>query len=167
MYRIIPIVFVSALLISGTAHAASIKSSVSAEADSGGNTVGSGGTVVTGNESASVETHTVVGGSEPATVHVEVEANGVRHEETYTSDTGNIEVHIATSSSAYGAKSDVLVDIVATGTARATSTSHGFFSWFASLWNRTATTSVDTEARVEAGGNNIFARIFARIFWFI
>lgn len=59
-----------------------IKSSVSAEADSGGNTVGPGGTIETGDERASTYVKNTVQGTSTNSVYIRTETKGEVHEET-------------------------------------------------------------------------------------
>jgi hypothetical protein len=63
------------------AHA-QIYSSVSASSDSGGNTVGSGGKIITGDSSASVQVTTNTSSSNTSDVQIRTSVNGTMHEET-------------------------------------------------------------------------------------
>lgn len=63
------------------AHA-QIYSHTTATADSGGNVAGPGGTVTTGNSSASVQVHTTTSSSGTSSVYIKTDVNGTVHEET-------------------------------------------------------------------------------------
>ncbi len=86
------VLFIIVMLIStGTAHAeirisntSSVKGSTSATASSGGNEVGSGGSVTTGAASASATSHTQAGsGGGSVEVHTETTVNGETKSESY------------------------------------------------------------------------------------
>lgn len=64
---------------------AAIYSHTEAVSNSGGNTVGQGGTVTTGDASASVHV-TTTNGEGSSTVYIKTEANGEVHEETLTAE---------------------------------------------------------------------------------
>ena len=82
------------LLIPGLA-AADIKSSTSASSESGGNVLGPGGKVTTGGASASVSTSNT-SGSSSSSVYIKTDANGVVHEETYTTNKSTVDVSVQT-----------------------------------------------------------------------
>lgn len=72
----------------------SVQSSVSATSNSGGNVVGPGGKVETGNSSASANVSSSVSGSSSSSVYIKTNANGTVHEETYSSQSGQIDVSV-------------------------------------------------------------------------
>lgn len=80
----------------------SINSTTEASSDSGGNVVGPGGQIRTGDESASVFQYTSVNGNGVVESRVTTEQNGVRTTEVRTENlapTGRVDIRIATSSS--------------------------------------------------------------------
>lgn len=76
--------FLSLLVVSLPAMAhAQIYSHTSASSNTGGNVVGPGGKVITGNESASVRvSNTSAQGTSSSSVYIKTEVNGTVHEET-------------------------------------------------------------------------------------
>lgn len=74
---------------------ADIKSSTTATADSGGNYAGPGGTITTGSASASVTTSNV-SGSSSSSFYIKADAGGVVHEESHSSDSGDVRVKVTT-----------------------------------------------------------------------
>lgn len=89
-----PITIIAILLVPALVSANTVQSSVSATSNSGGNVVGSGGSVTTGNSSASVNVSSSVSGSSSSSVYIQTNANGTVHEETYTSESGQIDVSV-------------------------------------------------------------------------
>ncbi|HEY4502082.1 MAG TPA: hypothetical protein VJJ20_03400 [Candidatus Paceibacterota bacterium] len=78
------------------AHA-NINSNTSASSNTGGNVVGQGGTVTTGDAVSSVQvSNTSAQGTSSSSVYIKTEANGVVHEETYTSDKADTSVRVET-----------------------------------------------------------------------
>ncbi len=80
----------------GMAHA-QIYSHTTASSNSGGNTVGAGGTVTTGNAVSSVQvSNTGSQGTSSSSIYIRTEANGVVHEETIHSDNTHADVSVET-----------------------------------------------------------------------
>jgi len=87
-------ILLSLIIVSVPAMAhAQIYSNTSASSNSGGNVVGPGGTVTTGDSSASVQVTTNTSSSNTSTIEIKTNVNGVVHEESRTT-TGatNVEV---------------------------------------------------------------------------
>lgn len=80
------------LLAPGLASA-DIESRTSASSQTGGNVVGPGGKVTTGGASASVSTSNVSGHSS-SSFYIKTDANGVVHEESYTSHSSDASVSV-------------------------------------------------------------------------
>ena len=74
------------------AHA-QIYSNTSASSQTGGNVVGAGGNVETGDASASVTTSNVSGKSS-SSVYIKTDVNGVVYEESHSSDSGDVSVEV-------------------------------------------------------------------------
>lgn len=72
---------------------ADIQSHTSASSETGGNVVGPGGKVETGNTSSSVTT-TNISGKSSSSIYIKTDTNGVVHEETHTSDSSNVQVSV-------------------------------------------------------------------------
>jgi hypothetical protein len=72
---------------------AQIYSQSSASSNSGGNVAGPGGAIETGGASASVTTSNA-GGTSNSSVYIRTQANGVVHEESYTSSSSEIGVSV-------------------------------------------------------------------------
>lgn len=87
------IAITAVLLVPGLA-AASIESHTSASSQTGGNVVGPGGTVKTGDASASVTTSSSASGSSSSSYYIKTDINGQVHEEHHTSNTGDVSVSV-------------------------------------------------------------------------
>ncbi len=84
------------LSLPGMAYA-HIESSTSAVSNTGGNTVGAGGTVTTGNAVSSVQvSNTSSQGTSSSSIYIRTEANGVVHEETVHSNDEHTDVLVET-----------------------------------------------------------------------
>lgn len=76
------------------ASSGSVHSSASATAISGGNTAGPGGSVTTGDAAASVQVLSTINGGSTSSVVVQTNVNGATEEETYTAQSGRLEVSV-------------------------------------------------------------------------
>ncbi len=94
LYKILLSLLVVSLPAMAHAH---IESSTSASSNSGGNVVGQGGTVTTGDSSASVQvSNTKSSGSSSSSIYIKTEANGTVHEETIHSSDAHTDVSVET-----------------------------------------------------------------------
>lgn len=85
---------VIALSLPAMSHA-QIYSNTSASSNSGGNTVGPGGSVRTGDSSASVSTsNSSASGASSSSIRIRTTVNGEAHEESFTSDSGDVSVSV-------------------------------------------------------------------------
>lgn len=97
-----------AALIPSTLFASSIHSSVEATSDTGGNSVGEGGAVVTGEANSSASVHTVINGADAggtADIEIRTTNNGAESKESRhiaIPAGGSFDITVATSSSARG-----------------------------------------------------------------
>lgn len=81
----------AALLLPGASYAQAV--GASATSNSGGNTVGAGGTVKTGAEVSSVQV-TNISGEGQSSIYIKTDVNGAVHEETIIDASGVVDVSI-------------------------------------------------------------------------